>query len=116
VAGKAPRHDENRVDPQVVAGTHETRCKRLGCSRNSAEAELIEREIRFGGRCAGFDLDEGYHAAAPRDEIDFTDRRSDPAGEDPPAFELQPERRQRFGVPAAFLGTLTLHLIASARS
>ena len=72
VPGQPPGHDEDGVDPDVVARSGETGRQRLGGGNDSAETDMIEREVRFGGGGSGFHLDESHDAPTLRDEIDFS--------------------------------------------
>ena len=71
VPREPPRHDEDGVDPDVVSWLGETGRKRLGGGNDAAEADMVEREVCFGGGGSCFHLDKGQGVPALGDEIDF---------------------------------------------
>ena len=105
---QAARDDEDRVDADVVAGAGIARLELARGNRDPAQAMFVER---LGGGVSGgalFDLDESQHPAAPRDQIDLTAAHFDAGGEDPPAVEPEPPRRDRLGAAAALLGVVAV--------
>src|SRR5205085_4760561 len=113
---EAPGDDEHGVDAHIFAATRVTVGERAGGGRDSAEAVFVEGEgglVRAGPR---LHFDEGDRASAAGDEVDLAQWRADPAGEDRPAFEAEPEGGDALGAAAAPLGPPPVHLSASARS
>ena len=84
---QSPRDDEDRVDADVVAGAGVTRLKLARGDCDAAQPMFVERKRRSVGGGALFDLDEGQHLAAPRDQVDLAAAHLDPLGEDSPAVE-----------------------------
>ena len=100
-------HDEDRVDADIVAGPGITRRKALGGGRDPAKAIFVERQPGRLLRGALLDLDERKDAATSRDQVDLATGDAGPAGDDRPAVEPEPPRRDRLRAAAARFGGLT---------
>src|SRR3546814_5044268 len=78
VAGKAPVHDQDRVDANLVVRPGIARGEHPGCRDHPAQRAFFHRP---GGRCAvgaPLDLDKGDGAAAPRDQVYLSPRAAHP--------------------------------------
>ena len=83
----AVRHDEDRINADVVTGAGVTRLELARGDRDPAQAMLVERERRGVSSSALLDLDKRQHPAAPRDQIDLAAAHFHPLGQNPPAVE-----------------------------
>ena|GEM_PF-6148481 len=101
---QAARYEEDRVDPDHVAGAGETRGQPLGGDRDPAQAILVERPGGGFGAAPLLDLDECDGRAAPSDEVDFATRDPSANRENPPAVNAQPPCRDLLGPATAPLG------------
>ena len=113
---QASRDDEDRIDANVVARPGVTRLELARGDRDAAQAMLIERKRRSVGGGALFDLDEGQHLAAPRDQINLAAAHFDPLGENSPAVEPQPPGGNRLGAATALLGVTAVQPDAPSAS
>ena len=116
MARPAARDDEDCVDADVVAGSGEADRQPLSGDRDAAQAITVEREGGGFLAAAGLDLDEGDYPAAPRDDVDFAAGDARSPGEDGPAMEPQPPRRDRLGAPPGLFGPRTVAGQPAARS
>ena len=85
---------------------HVPRREPLGRDDDPAQPVCVERKAGsvLGG--ARLDLDEGEDSAAACDDVDLAAGDPSPPGEDPPAVQPEPHRRERFGAAAALFGLL----------
>jgi hypothetical protein len=112
----APRHDEDRVDADIVAVAHEARCKAFGGGGDPPQPPRVEREFGGAVACPGLDLDEGERAPAPRNDVDFAAGDAGAPREDPPAVQPQPPGGQPLGAAASLLGQLAAVQRLSSRA
>jgi hypothetical protein len=112
------RHEEDRVDADIVAGPHEARRQPLGGDSDAPQPILIERHGRAVLAGAGLDLDEGQDSPASGDKVDLAARHPRALSENPPAVQPQPPGGQPLGLAAALLGKLAAvqRLSSSARA
>lgn len=114
VTWKPPRDDVDSVDAHIIAVAHISWRKPLGGGDDASNPIFIER--KSGSFIGGtrLDLDKGENFAAARDDIDFASRHAGSAGENPPAVQPEPERRERFSAAAALFSLLPLHFERSS--
>ena len=105
--------DEHGIDAHVVAVADEALGKLGRGGGDAAQPIGVERQASGIDAAALLDLDERDHLAAARDQVDFAAGGTHPAGEDVPAVEPQPPRRERFGPPPAALGVGPLQRLFS---
>lgn len=107
------RHDEQRIDPDVVASAHIAPGEPLGGHRDAAQAPAIEGK----GSCvlagARLDLDECQRSSATGDDIDLTARHSGATGKDLPTLKAQVPAGECFGASTAPFGLSAVHLVSS---
>lgn len=107
------RHDEQGVDPDVVALTHITRGETLCGGDDPSQAVVIEREPRRILGRSRLDLHEGERPAALRDDVDFAAGHPRAPGEDAPALEAKVPAGERFRAAPAFFRCLAVQRIIS---
>lgn len=86
VTRQLSRHDEKRVDANVLALPGIARSELLSGNGHAPKAIFIQRPGSSVSRAALLDLDEGNDPAAAGDKINFTARDTDAPGKDPPAL------------------------------
>jgi hypothetical protein len=106
VAREAPRHDEQCIDPDVVALASVTRCEVLGRSCDTAQSIFVQRPARCLVSRTLLDLDEGQNPTASGNQIYFSARDACAPRKDVPAFEAQPPCRDCLRLASARLGLL----------
>ena len=112
----AARHDEHRVDADVVAIAHEARRQAFGRNGDTAKTPGVEGEgsgVLIGARLY---LDEGKRAPAPGDDIHFSARRSRTAGENAPPVQAQVPAGEGLRAATPSFGSLAVHLRESSRA
>lgn len=107
---QASRHDENRIDANVISGPGIAHRETLGSNRNTPQAVAIERQGGCLVRAARLDLDEGDDTPPARDEIDLATGNAGTGRKNAPAVKPQPPCRNRLRPAAA---TLRLGAVAS---
>ena len=104
MARQAARRKEHHVDSDVIVRTREARGEHFGGGGDAAQAIRVDREVEVGGAVAPFDLDEGDHASAPRDEVDLADGDAEALALYAQAVEAQPPGGAAFGLASARFG------------
>ena len=89
---------------------------RLDRRRDPLQAMGVDGGVEACPCRAPLDLDERDGPAAAHDQVDLAPRRFDPACDDAPTVEAQPERRQPLASAAASLGDLALHALRSSNA
>ena len=88
--GEVPRkfagHNENGVDPNVVARASVARCEALGGNCDPAKAKFVESKGRGVVAPSLLDLHEGDGRSAPGDQVHFAPRNAGPTREDSPSM------------------------------
>jgi len=108
MTGQPTRHDEQRIDANIVALTRVTRGRPLGRDRHAAQPIRVERPVGCLHAAALLDLHESKGAAAPDDEIDLSAGNPRASGEDAPALAPQPPGSNQLRPSAACFGDLAI--------
>lgn len=96
VAQPGKAFDQDGVETQAAGGQFRARC--LEMQQRALNTPALHGSQGFGGaRWARLDLDRDQGGAAPRDDIDFAQRRAVIARQYAIAFALQPQGRGPFG-------------------
>src|SRR3546814_5737765 len=109
MAVERPGVNKHHVDSQVIARPVIVRSQCPGGGCDAGQAALVNGKVQIGGARAGLDLDKGDHLSPPGDQIDFAHSRSNPAGQNSPAPNTQPECAKRLRPSPARFGLLTAH-------
>ena len=113
MSGRASRNDEDRIDPQVIAGLHVPRREALRRNGHAAKSPGVERHGRSAFGRSRLYFDEGEDLASPCDDIDLAAGNTGAPGEDAPAVEAEPPAGDGLGPAAALFGCFAVHFESS---
>ena len=102
------RHDQNRIDADVVARTHVAGRKALGCDGNAPHSPRVDRHGSRIRRRPRLHFDERNDLPAAGNDIDLAAAHAGPPLEDVPAVEAKEPAGDGLGGAAASLGGLTV--------
>lgn len=110
------RHNEQRVDADVVAVPGKARRQPLGSHCDPPQPTFIRCPGGGLDRIALLDLDKGDGPASASDQVDLSTRYSGPASKDSPALQSQAPGGQRLRLAPARLGRVPVQSLPPSSS
>ena len=104
----AARHDEQRVDADVVPVVHEARTEPLCGNSDASEAPVIEGECGSVLCGSGLNFHERHGPSAPRDNVDLSTWHASAPRKDAPPFKTKVPAGEGLRPATALFGGLTV--------
>ena len=104
----AARHDEQRVDADVIPVVHEARTEPLCGNSDASEAPVIEGECGSVLAGASLHLHESKRPSTSCDDVDFAARDTRAPRKNAPSLQPKVPAGEGLRPPAALFGGLTV--------